>query len=56
LESNLKFESQRWEFVSDEAKEFVSGLLAKDATARPTAQEALESPWIKQYASKEPRH
>ena len=35
-----------WDTVSEEAKAFVASLLQIDPALRPTAKQALESPWI----------
>ena len=43
-----------WDSISPEAKQFVKSLLQCDPAARPSALEALRSPWIlKHFASEE---
>ena len=37
-----------WNNMSDQGKDFITQLLTKDQNKRPTAQEALNHPWIKQ--------
>lgn len=44
----VDFKREYWEGVSEEAREFVSQLLVKDAGDRPLAAEALEHPWLKE--------
>lgn len=39
-------ENPNWENVSEEAKEFVEWLLKYDENERPTAEEALQHPWL----------
>jgi len=38
--------ASRWKFVSAEAQDFVGTLLDKDPCSRPTAQTALQHPWL----------
>uniref|UniRef100_A0A6U6GVP2 Protein kinase domain-containing protein n=1 Tax=Odontella aurita TaxID=265563 RepID=A0A6U6GVP2_9STRA len=45
-----EFSSDAWDAVSDEAKEFVRGLLTMNPADRPTAHEALGCPWMKMDA------
>ena len=47
----LDFEDPAWEPVSDLAKEFVTQLLEYDEKDRPTAQKALQHPWLQQLRS-----
>mmetsp|Transcript_2660 Transcript_2660/g.11681 ORF Transcript_2660/g.11681 Transcript_2660/m.11681 type:complete len:575 (-) Transcript_2660:1939-3663(-) len=42
----VKFDGPSWIFVSDNAKNFLTGLLQKDPQKRLTAAEALKHPWI----------
>jgi len=42
-----------WDSVSDEAKDLIRRLLVTDPKKRPTAREALQSEWLKQWAEKE---
>ena len=39
----------KWEKISTRAKEFIASLLQMDPDDRPTAQEALESEWIRSF-------
>eukprot|EP00928_Gymnodinium_smaydae_P037008 TRINITY_DN25758_c0_g2_i1.p1 TRINITY_DN25758_c0_g2~~TRINITY_DN25758_c0_g2_i1.p1 ORF type:complete len:471 (+),score=82.88 TRINITY_DN25758_c0_g2_i1:140-1552(+) len=44
--STLLFEADAWEYVSEPAIVFLSGLLEKDPRTRSTTYEALESSWL----------
>lgn len=46
LFSDHSFSGRRWSKISKQAKDFVSSLLVRDASARPTADQALKSPWL----------
>lgn len=41
------FPDPEWEFVSDEAKDFICRCLTVDPKKRMTAREAFHHPWIK---------
>lgn len=41
-----KFVGNRWNTISDDAKEFVKRCLVKDYLLRPTAMECLQDPWL----------
>jgi len=45
-QGQVDFESPQWDKVSQEAKDFISGLLNVDPEVRLTADQALESRWI----------
>lgn len=45
-----RFDPEYWTDISDDAKDFVSGLLTLDTKRRMTAQEVLDHPWIKNLA------
>ena len=47
LMDNLNMTGARWEGISEEAKDFVKLLLNKDPHKRPSAQEALNHPWLR---------
>lgn len=50
----LVFEStKRWRLVSDEGKRFIKRLLNRDPSQRPSAAEAMEDPWIVDWARQE---
>jgi len=44
----FSFADPVWNNMSDQGKDFITQLLTKDQNKRPTAQEALNHPWIKQ--------
>lgn len=46
LEQELDFPEEQWANISDDAKDFVRGLLAKDPNKRLTAEEALKHRWV----------
>jgi len=45
----MKMSGPSWQKISPEAKEFVQSLLQMEPQRRPTATEALRSPWIVKY-------
>jgi len=47
MRGHYTFKGQCWENISDEAKEFVRSLLKVNPRSRPSAEEALHSPWFK---------
>jgi calcium-dependent protein kinase len=49
LKGKWRFEGKAWNFVSDEAKDFITKLLETNPEARLTAQTALLHPWLKKY-------
>ena len=50
MEGRYDFESQAWDHVSQEGKDFVRHLLTVDAKLRPSSAEALLHPWLSQGA------
>lgn len=46
LEGKFEFEFAIWDFISDEAKDFIKKLLIVDPTQRLTAAQAQEHAWI----------
>jgi serine/threonine protein kinase len=48
LNDPVRFYSSQWVIISEEAKDFIELLLTKDVNKRPSVQEALNHPWIKQ--------
>lgn len=46
LQGKFSFSSKRWKNVSDEAKEFITSVLMRDPTSRPSAEDALNLPWL----------
>ena len=45
-EGVFSFDNPNWKHVSDEAKNFVEWLLSYDENERPTAEKALQHPWL----------
>ncbi|MCQ2821129.1 MAG: protein kinase [archaeon] len=45
-EGKFQFPAEEWDSVSKEAKEFITKLLTKDPSKRPSAAEALNDAWI----------
>ena len=53
-QADYTFQPQVWDSLSESSKDFVSSLIVVDPEARPTADDALKHPWLKeQGASKE---
>ena len=46
MKGNYKFHDEYWDNASNQAKDFVSGLLEVDMKERMTADEALDHPWV----------
>ena len=42
----FKFHASQWKGMTKESQEFISHLLVKDPAKRPTAEEALQHPWL----------
>jgi len=40
------FSGRRWSKISKKGRDFISSLLIRDASARPTADQALKHPWL----------
>jgi len=51
LYADLDFSSPPWDVISTEARELVQSLLQREPSARPTAEEALASPWLRKRKS-----
>lgn len=51
LTDKVAMKGSSWEGVSEEAKEFVAWLLAREPGDRPTAAEALAHPWLRGKSS-----
>ncbi|NWU96099.1 MYLK2 kinase, partial [Upupa epops] len=55
LAANWYFDEETFENVSDEAKDFVSNLIIKEKSARMSAGQCLEHPWLNNLAEKAKR-
>lgn len=49
----FSFNDPVWATMTDNAKDFITALLTKDQDKRPSAEQALEHPWIAQAIQKE---
>ena len=48
ISNPLIFDLEQWSYVSDEIKDFITGLLQKDPSQRFTIEQALNHNWFKQ--------
>ncbi|NXW62249.1 MYLK2 kinase, partial [Eurystomus gularis] len=55
LAANWYFDEETFESVSDEAKDFVSNLIIKEKSARMSAAQCLQHPWLNNLAEKAKR-
>ncbi|XP_048819345.1 myosin light chain kinase 2, skeletal/cardiac muscle [Lagopus muta] len=55
LAANWYFDEETFESVSDEAKDFVSNLIIKEKSARMSAGQCLQHPWLTNLAEKAKR-
>ncbi|NWT41367.1 MYLK2 kinase, partial [Chroicocephalus maculipennis] len=55
LAANWYFDEETFESVSDEAKDFVSNLIIKEKSARMSAGQCLQHPWLNNLAEKAKR-
>ncbi|NXU90954.1 MYLK2 kinase, partial [Xiphorhynchus elegans] len=55
LAANWYFDEETFESVSNEAKDFVSKLIIKDKSARMSADQCLQHPWLNNLAEKAKR-
>lgn len=46
------FPRSQWRGISEDAKNFIKSQLVMDYTARPTAQQCLNHPWVQQYRTR----
>jgi serine/threonine protein kinase len=47
VDADVQFDEQYWTGVTPEAREFIRSMLKKEASERPTADQALAHPWFK---------
>ncbi|NXQ93803.1 MYLK2 kinase, partial [Sagittarius serpentarius] len=55
MAANWYFDEETFESVSDEAKDFVSNLIIKEKSARMSAGQCLQHPWLNNLAEKAKR-
>ncbi|NXB50833.1 MYLK2 kinase, partial [Leucopsar rothschildi] len=55
LAANWYFDEETFESISNEAKDFVSNLIIKDKSARMSADQCLQHPWLNNLAEKAKR-
>lgn len=53
LRGKFTLEEPEWDEISPEAKDFVTKMLTFDPSDRISAEDALQHPWIKNFATKE---
>ncbi|PVF95792.1 Pkinase-domain-containing protein [Serendipita vermifera] len=53
LKARIQFHQRHWGEVSQDAKDFILALLKADPVQRPTAQGAMQLPWLKPCVSQE---
>jgi len=51
----LSFHSQEWDYVSGEARDFISALMQKEPSRRLSASQALSHPWMSRELATSPR-
>jgi serine/threonine protein kinase len=44
----FNFNDPVWKSISDQCKDFITKLLTLDQNTRPSAEQALQHPWLKQ--------
>jgi len=54
IEAKLEFKGSIWNFVSDDAKNLIKGLVQKDPNARLTPENVLQHKWVKDAAPTSP--
>ena len=52
-DGDYNFTQSRWNSVSSEAKDLISGLMTVNKNRRLTAQQALEHPWLQNEGTKQ---
>ena len=50
-EKPLSFESEIWQYISDDGRNFVENLLLKDPSERFSAAQALQHDWFSEFSS-----
>lgn len=54
-EGLYEFPEREWADISIEAKDLISKLLVKEASARPSASEVLNHPWVNRIQQEKPK-
>ncbi|XP_022172360.1 MAP kinase-interacting serine/threonine-protein kinase 1 [Myzus persicae] len=54
-EGRYEFPDREWADISSEAKDLISKLLVKEASARPSAAEVLNHPWVFRLQQEKPK-
>ncbi|GAA5835804.1 hypothetical protein JCM3766R1_005852 [Sporobolomyces carnicolor] len=54
--ANVRFESEFWDKVSDDAKAFCKALIQPDPANRPTAEQALKHKWLVEADAEKHKH
>jgi serine/threonine protein kinase len=54
IQAKVEFKGAIWNFVSEEAKDLITGLIQKDPKSRLTPEKVLEHKWVKGAAPSHP--
>jgi serine/threonine protein kinase len=53
MRGDYEFESPYWDDISAPAKDLVTSMITVEAGKRPTAAQALQSPWVKGHTAQD---